>query len=342
MGLAEGSSLSTWIPSKDGRRVFHAGRSRRSYPGVCLLQSGLGEAFRLTLHKRAIAQIGQGLLYRLLGVHHERPVGKDWLTERRTGHQHEAHVGLRARLDPNLISIFEDNQPYGLDRIAWLIAFEAERTLPFENVGNNRVTRGRRDGSLGPTGQGQIHVKRAGGDLRHRAACALVLTGNDPNLHPVLLHRPHVFLYDFLIARTPLLRRARKVAQKLEAVNQAARTAPWHLFVHDPPPAGHPLNAAGADDAHVAQAVTVAHIAFKHVGDRLDASVRVHRKTHDRAFNRVVEGKMVEQQEGIERVGPIWAERTAEQDAGAFDHELRLNDLLDLAQVPSHLNLSEF
>jgi len=45
-----------------------------------------------------------------------------------------------------------------------------------------------------------------------------------------------------------------------------------------PPPACHPLYIPGADTARVAQAVAVVDQAGEHIGHRLDAAVRVHRK----------------------------------------------------------------
>ena len=46
--------------------------------------------------------------------------------------------------------------------------------------------------------------------------------------------------------------------------------------------------------------------AFKHVGNGLDAAVWVIREAADGTFERVVEGKMIEKQEGVEKVARFW------------------------------------
>ena len=63
--------------------------------------------------------------------------------------------------------------------------------------------------------------------------------------------------------------------------------------MQDTAPAGHPLHIPRADNPHVPQAVTGAHIAFEDVGDSLDAPMRMGGKSLDGPFKRVVEGKMV-------------------------------------------------
>ena len=57
----------------------------------------------------------------------------------------------------------------------------------------------------------------------------------------------------------------------------------------------------------IAQAVAVIDRAFEHVGHGLNAAVRVHRKTADRAFQRIVEGEMIEKQERVERSSRLGA-----------------------------------
>ena len=63
----------------------------------------------------------------------------------------------------------------------------------------------------------------------------------------------------------------------------------------------HPLHAAGAEQARVALVVAVAHAAGEHVGDGLEAAMRVIRKARDVVVG-IVGAELVEQQERIERV----------------------------------------
>ena len=78
-------------------------------------------------------------------------------------------------------------------------------------------------------------------------------------------------------------------------------------------------------------------VAFQHVGHGLDAAVRMRGKAGDRPFARIVEGKVIEQQERIEGVLPARPEGPAQQDAGSLDHHLRLDDLLDCPKARAHL-----
>jgi uncharacterized UPF0160 family protein len=73
--------------------------------------------------------------------------------------------------------------------------------------------------------------------------------------------------------------------------------------------------------------------AFEHVCDGFDAAVRVVREAADRPFNRIVEGKMIEEQEGIEQVADTRRDGTAQLNARAFDRILRLDNLRDFSWV---------
>ena len=58
-------------------------------------------------------------------------------------------------------------------------------------------------------------------------------------------------------------------------------------------PGGHPLHAAGAEIADIAEMVAVLHAAIEHVGDGLEAAVRVGRKAGD-VVARIVGAELVE------------------------------------------------
>ncbi len=95
-----------------------------------------------------------------------------------------------------------------------------------------------------------------------------------------------------------------------------------------PLPGGHPLHVAGAERAAVAEAVAVLDGAGEHVGDGLDAAVRMPRKAGE-IVGRPVVAEIVEQQKRIELRGVAEAEGAAQLDAGAFDGRLRLHDAFD-------------
>jgi hypothetical protein len=88
--------------------------------------------------------------------------------------------------------------------------------------------------------------------------------------------------------------------------------------VQDAAAGGHPLDVTRSQGAAIPQAVAVIDLAAQHVGDRLDAPVRMPREPGE-LFVRVVVAEVVEQQEGIEIRRVAEPEGAAQMDSGAFD-----------------------
>ena len=138
---------------------------------------------------------------------------------------------------------------------------------------------------------------------------------------------------DRLVARRRELQRRGQVHPQLDAVRAA--TGPHerlgrHLVVQDAGAGGHPLRVAFADDPAAAVRVVVLDHAVDHVGDGLEAAVRVPRRA-DRLVRRVLDrAELVEEEE---RVGDVRVdaarERTPHLEAGAFDGVVRGHDLRD-------------
>ena len=84
-----------------------------------------------------------------------------------------------------------------------------------------------------------------------------------------------------------------------------------------PPPGRHPLHVAGLDHACVAQAVAVRDRADQHVGDRLDAAMRVHREA-GHVVGGIVGAEVIEQQERIGKIQAAAGEAALQPDARAF------------------------
>src|ERR1700724_3212407 len=91
---------------------------------------------------------------------------------------------------------------------------------------------------------------------------------------------------------------------------------------------GHPLHVAGPELAFVAEAVAVVDRAGEHIGDGLDAAVRMPREAGAVVLGTIV-AEVVEQEERIELAGVAEPEGAVELDAGAFHGRLRLHDPLD-------------
>ncbi|SST11330.1 Uncharacterised protein [Acinetobacter baumannii] len=80
---------------------------------------------------------------------------------------------------------------------------------------------------------------------------------------------------------------------------------------------GHPLYAAGLEQAAIAEVVFVAHTPFEHVGHGLEAAVRVRRETGDIVI-RVLGIELVEHQERVEAFRGRAADHAGQADAGAI------------------------
>ena len=108
---------------------------------------------------------------------------------------------------------------------------------------------------------------------------------------------------------------AGEVDPELEA-GHAAFLLLGHLGVDDAAPGGHPLHAAGLEQADVADAVAVPHAALEHDRHGLEAAVRVVGKAAD-VVARGVAAERVEHQERIEALLQRLGQDARQLDAGA-------------------------
>ncbi len=122
----------------------------------------------------------------------------------------------------------------------------------------------------------------------------------------------------FLVAGRRHLVGGGQIRPQLEPVHAAGAVAVGHLLVDDAAAGRHPLHVTGADRALVAEAVGVIDRAGQHVGDGLDAAVRMPGKAAQVVVGHVV-AEVVEEQERIDVVGLAEAERAPQMHAGAFE-----------------------
>ena len=97
--------------------------------------------------------------------------------------------------------------------------------------------------------------------------------------------------------------------------------------MNDPSTCRHPLDVARADGAAVAHAVAVLHGAGKHIGDRLDAAMRVPWETRQVIGGNLVT-EIVKEEERIEIGSVAETERTPQAHTCAFSGRLGLEDSL--------------
>jgi len=103
--------------------------------------------------------------------------------------------------------------------------------------------------------------------------------------------------------------------------------------MQDAAPGAHPLHVTWTDNALITKAVAVSGGAFKHIGDRLDAAVRMHREATNRPFDRIVESEVVEEQEWIVFIADPRSNGAAQFDARALNRGLGLDNLRDSSEV---------
>ena len=118
-----------------------------------------------------------------------------------------------------------------------------------------------------------------------------------------------------------------EVDPELEA-RHAAFLLLGHLGMDDAAPGGHPLHAAGLEQADVADAVAMAHAALEHDRHGLEAAVRMVGKAAD-VVARGVAAEGVEHQERIEPLLQRLRQHARQLDAVAVGGGLAADDALD-------------
>jgi len=104
-------------------------------------------------------------------------------------------------------------------------------------------------------------------------------------------------------------------------VHTALRIALRHLLMHDAAARSHPLHVAGAERAAIAKTVAVLDRAREHIGDGLDAAMRMPGETGE-IIGRPIVAEIIEQQERIGLLGVAKTESAAQLHAGTFDRGL--------------------
>src|SRR5438045_7840247 len=110
-------------------------------------------------------------------------------------------------------------------------------------------------------------------------------------------------------------------------MHAALRIALGHFLVENAAARRHPLHVTRGHLALVAQAVAMLDRAGEHVGDGLDAAMRMPGKSRQ-IILRIFIAEIVQQQEGIEILRFAETEGALQLYAGALNSGLRLNDLL--------------
>ena len=182
-----------------------------------------------------------------------------------------------------------------------------------------------------------VHVKRRGGNVSNGTSDGIHCSRDDADLDAILFVGGDRGGGHFLIARLGHFEVRGQVDPELEAVDVSAGTAAGHFFVHDATTGTHPLHVAGTDETFVANAVAVGGGAFKHVGNGFDAAVRMIREAADGTFERVVEGKVIKKQKGVEKVARFWRYGTEQTHARAFNGSLWFDSLGDSSKVSIHV-----
>ena len=210
----------------------------------------------------------------------------------------------------------------------------AHDRIAFVHVEHRVVVGGRRDRHGHPGRQSHVviqRLRRKPGDRSRRAdAVLLEVARDDADLAAACeRNRRDLRRRNIAIRRGLHLFARRQVDPELEAAH-APRGLLRHLRMDDAVCRRHPLHVARAEVARVAEAVLVPHVAVEHVGDGLEAAVRMRRKAGD-VVVRVVREELVEHQERIEPLVLPAAERAAQLDPRAVRRRDRFDDRLQFA-----------
>jgi hypothetical protein len=189
-----------------------------------------------------------------------------------------------------------------------------------EDIGEGRAVGVDLEGLLPARRHRDVDIGRLGGDAVDRAALAPEFAADDARGGAVIIDLDRdVGSGDVLIARRGHLHRRRQVGPELEAVHLAGEIALGHFLVHDAASGGHPLHVSRAQGAGVAEAVAMFDGAGQHIGNGLDAAVRMPGKALEVVL-RLVVAEIVKQQE---RIGE---RRIVESRMRAADARPRLRD----------------
>ena len=293
--------------------------------------------------KRTAAQLGERLLQFGLRVHHDRAVPGDRLLDRLARHEEEANAFV-AGLHRHFVAAVEDDER----PVAGLLADQdlvgavgllgehaeglrggAEVAGSLEHIGESVALQLDRKRLALARRHPDIEIARVGGDALDRAALAPEVAAHHPHAGAVVIEDFGDFGgLDVLVARRGHLQRGRQIGPELEAMHAALRVALRHLLVQDAAAGRHPLHVARSEIAAIAQAVAVLDIAGEHIGDGLDAAMRMPGKS-GAILVRPVVAEIVQQEERIELGGVAEAESAAQVHAGPFDGGFRGDDAFD-------------
>ena len=238
------------------------------------------------------------------------------------GYEQEAHRFALGR-DGHLIAVVEEHRSPVVDvgialHVEIVLAqgivgkgvlLIAEDALAPDHVGKDRVAaRGLVD-ELGKGRKRNIEIFRLDDDVPDRSLLALHGPADDLDLRAALRHDlRHLRALDITVPGCHHLVGSGKVGPELKSLHDPVVVSLRHLLMDDAASRGHPLHVSRRDDALVAHAVAVLHIALEHVRYRLNAAMRVPGKPLDVLIGIGV-AEIVEHQEGVEERDLAVAER---------------------------------
>src|SRR5581483_11933698 len=114
-------------------------------------------------------------------------------------------------------------------------------------------------------------------------------------------------------------------------MHASALVALRHLLMQNAAASRHPLHVAGCHSALIAKAVAMSDLAGQHIGDGLDATVRMPREAGE-VIGRILVAKVIEQEERVELLGFTEAEGALKLNSCALDGGLGFVDFFDRAK----------
>src|SRR5205823_5528272 len=151
-----------------------------------------------------------------------------------------------------------------------------------------------------PGRNGYIEIIRVGGDALNRPSLSPELAADDSHTSAIIVRDFwNRACWDVLIARVSHFQRRRQVRPKLKTVHASVLVAFGHFLVQNAAASRHPLHIAGGHLALVAQAIAMLDRTGQHVGDGLNPTMRMPRKS-SQVVLRILIAKVIQQEKWIE------------------------------------------
>src|SRR6266571_7956385 len=269
--------------------------------------------------------VAHGLHDLLLGVHHERAIAGDRLSDRNAGEKQQPACARHAAKAHRVALPEQGELP-----VANLLPSVPDEHRALKQVRQRLLLARKRDGDIGARFDRPVLIDDWDVRVDHGARAQRLARDHTHARAPVIAHGlGNLARGNLLVAGPSHLQFRGQVHPYLESVHSAALLADplrRHLRMHDAGARGHPLHVARAKHAAMAGRVLVLELALQHVRDGLEAAMRVIGRADRFAGAVIGRPHLVEKEEGIDCVQSRGRHWPAHDEACAFALTVRSDD----------------